>query len=424
MILFHGNTTDMLFNSILSSIAREIDQLSDEETATCDIEEWTHYFSAKYSLSLIQLHIDATEKTMVEDKQKAKNMFSGYGEPEYVYIPSIRIKASIPFQGDVNLFQLRARTYSLSSIDVDDLIGASETTYGEVQLSVCFPKAELLQADERANAMVQQRLDQAVNHLKQEVGYVNDDVDSFNSSIEYEARRRLIARKDKLASFESISRVLQIPIERKKNAPNIKPVPLVVNKTSRLQRPTAKPVAPEYAISDEVYGNINNIIYMCGTILEQTARTYYAHNEEQLRDQIRATLNTHYECAEGEAFRKIGKTDIKIECENHAAYIAECKIWRGKKVFQDAVQQVFNYSTWRDVKVSVVIFNKENKDFNRIRTEISEWIKDNAITFIQSKANMWECRIHRNAENLDVQLTIMVFDLYVDKTQFQDQRYN
>lgn len=423
MILFHGNTTDMLYSSILSAISQEIEKMSDEETVSCDEKEWIDYLSAKHWISPVQLQLDNTEKTMVEEKMKVKSMFSGYGEPEYVSIPSIRVKASIPFSGNVNLFQYRANIYSFSQIEVDDLVGASESSFGEVLVSACFPKDELIQAGERANGMVEHSLTQKINQLKQEIDYVNDAVMRINNSLEYEIKTRLIAKKSKLSSFQSLSRILQIPIERKKNAPNIKPIPLTINKTTHLQRPTIKPSKPEYAISDEIYNNINNIIYMCGTTLEQTARTYYAHNEEQLRDQIRATLNTHYEYAEGEAFRKIGKTDIKIECENHAAYIAECKIWRGKKVFHDAVQQVFNYSTWRDVKVSVIIFNKGNRDFSKVRTEITDWVTSNARIFAQSKANMWECRIHREAENTDIKLTIMAFDLYVDKTQFQDQRY-
>lgn len=46
---------------------------------------------------------------------------------------------------------------------------------------------------------------------------------------------------------------------------------------------------------------------MCGTTMEKTARTYFANTEEELRDHLLATLNTHYESATGETFRKIGK---------------------------------------------------------------------------------------------------------------------
>lgn len=85
---------------------------------------------------------------------------------------------------------------------------------------------------------------------------------------------------------------------------------------------------------------------MCGTTMEKTARTYFANTEEELRDHLLATLNTHYEAVTGETFRKIGKTDIYIEFENNAAFIGECKIWHGESLFKTAIQQVLNYSTW------------------------------------------------------------------------------
>ena len=162
---------------------------------------------------------------------------------------------------------------------------------------------------------------------------------------------------------------------------------------------------------------------MCGTTMEKTARTYYANNEEELRDHLLATLNTHYEAATGETFRKLGKTDILIEFESKAAFIGECKIWHGEKMFQDAVQQTFNYSTWRDSKVSVIIFNKENHSFQSVLSKIQDWVNKNTVSHTQSETNAWNCKYHRKDMNVDVRLTILAFDLYVDKKQFKDARY-
>ena len=163
---------------------------------------------------------------------------------------------------------------------------------------------------------------------------------------------------------------------------------------------------------------------MCGTTMEKTARTYYANTEEELRDHLLAALNTHYDAATGETFRKIGKTDIHIEFENKAAFIGECKIWHGERMFQDAIQQVINYSTWRDLKVSVIIFNKENKSFQPILSKIQSWADTNTASYTQPQANIWKCKYHRHDMNVDIQLTVLVFDLYVDKSQFKDPRYD
>lgn len=177
------------------------------------------------------------------------------------------------------------------------------------------------------------------------------------------------------------------------------------------------------ALENMGYKVNHRIILMCGTTMEKTARTYFANTEEELRDHLLATLNTHYESATGETFRKIGKTDIHIEFENKAAFIGECKIWHGERLFQGAIQQVINYSTWRDMKVSVIIFNKENQSFPAIISKIKSWADSNTVSYTQPQANIWKCKYHRQDMNVDIQLMILAFDLYVDKSQFKDSRY-
>ena len=135
-----------------------------------------------------------------------------------------------------------------------------------------------------------------------------------------------------------------------------------------------------------------------------------------------AALNTHYENATGETFRKIGKTDIQIEFENKAAFVGECKIWHGEKMFTEAIQQVINYTTWRDLRVSVIVFNKDNQSFRAVLDKIGKWVKDNTINFINKKENFFECDYFLSDSGTSVKLTILAFDLYVDKTQIKDNR--
>ena len=89
-----------------------------------------------------------------------------------------------------------------------------------------------------------------------------------------------------------------------------------------------------------------------------------------------ATLNTYYQNATGETFRKVGKADINIEFDNKAAFIAECKIWYGEKAFNDAIKQLLNYSTLKDLKLSLIIFNKEERSFINILEKIEKWVKE------------------------------------------------
>ena len=151
--------------------------------------------------------------------------------------------------------------------------------------------------------------------------------------------------------------------------------------------------------------------------MEKTARSHICNDEEELRDFILATLNTHYENASGETFRKIGKTDIHILFENQAAFIGECKVWRGNEAFESAIQQLFNYSTWKDIKVTLIFFNKQNKRFQSILSKIDTWVKTNSKSHTHEKANTWDRIYFRKDMEVDVKLHVVAFDLYVDETQ-------
>lgn len=163
-------------------------------------------------------------------------------------------------------------------------------------------------------------------------------------------------------------------------------------------------------------------MFSTGTTMEKTARTYYRNNEEELRDHLLASLNTHYDNATGETFRKLGKADIHIEFENKAAFIGECKIWHGEKAFTDAVQQALNYTTWRDAKISIVVFNKENSNFRGVVETINAWMSGHTTSHKREATNRWKCDLYCRDRKAVIKLTVLVFDLYVDKSQFRDAR--
>ena len=77
-------------------------------------------------------------------------------------------------------------------------------------------------------------------------------------------------------------------------------------------------------------------------------------------------LNGHFQGkATGETFNYEGKTDILIRENDKNVFIAECKFWHGEKVFNETIDQLLGYTSWRDTKTAILIFNK-NKDFTSV----------------------------------------------------------
>lgn len=402
----------------------EVDQMSDAEIVSCNFEEWANYLAEKYFIAPISVFETNIERTLSETKVKQANPFRGYPfEREYFEIDGVRVTFKIPFDGDPNLFDVQPSSRILSRFATQNFVPPQGEECGSFTLDFEYTKQELQNKGEAMAEYVQNQFDNEFRSYKTMIGNVNIEVASFNNGLATSAMRLLEERKKKADSFSAISNALQIPLTTSKNAPNTKPIQLkrIVRQPSA--KPMTKPITPEPYISDSDYENINNIIAMCGTTMEKTARTYFANTEEELRDHLLAALNTHYEAATGETFRKIGKTDIHIEFENKAAFIGECKIWHGEHLFQGAIQQVINYSTWRDLKVSVIIFNKDNQSFPAILSKIKSWADTNTVSYTQPQANIWKCKYHRQDMNVNIQLTVLAFDLYIDKSQFRDTRY-
>ena len=171
-------------------------------------------------------------------------------------------------------------------------------------------------------------------------------------------------------------------------------------------------LSPEYQISDAIYDEILKIIFHEGASFERTPTTYAKLDEEELRNILLAHLNTTYlGQATGETFRKKGKTDICIEFENRAAFVAECKLWKGEKAVLQAIDQLLGYLTWRDVKAALVLFNKDVSGFKQIQEGVLDILRKhpNCVRARPlTNQSEWDL-VLRSRENSERLITVRVF---------------
>lgn len=420
---FFNQESRNYFKNIKNRIEDEISSMSDIEINSCDFEEWKKYMYSRYSVDAIVLFEENVERDLAEQKVKRHNTFYHMDshEQEYYTVDGYCITFKIYYGGSPDLFRLQPSTYIMKTFRPASFSEPKGDKCGYFSIELTYSKNELENKDD-VQAYIKSAFDSNLKDYRRMIEYVNNDATFFNSSILTFVESLLIARKEKASVFASLSKKLEIPLKLSVDAPNIQPIPLKRVSHKPPKKPTTKPQPADYSISDDDYRNINNIIYMNGTSMEHTARTYFRNNEEELRDHLIATLNTHYENVTGETFRKIGKTDILIEFENRAAFVGECKIWHGVKKFEEAVQQLLNYSTWKDTKCSIVIFNKNIKNFQKIINTTEQWLNDNTKSYQKVKNNIWDCTLYREDMEVDIKINISIFDLYVDKSQFKDSR--
>ena len=137
--------------------------------------------------------------------------------------------------------------------------------------------------------------------------------------------------------------------------------------------------------------------------------------EEDLRQHFLVQLNGQYEGqATGETFNYEGRTDILVRVQGRNIFIAECKFWRGSADLKNAIDQLLGYTSWRDTKAALLIFNRD--------TVMSTVLK-NVPVAVQGHPNWksnYDCDqetgfrcafTHRDDPGKTITLTVLVFNV-------------
>ena len=150
-------------------------------------------------------------------------------------------------------------------------------------------------------------------------------------------------------------------------------------------------------------------------VMERDPTAFSTMKEESLRSHFLTLLNGIYEGqATGETFNCQGRTDILIRSEGKNIFIAECKYWHGPSTLTTAIDQLLGYSSWRDTKVAVIVFNR-NKDFTNVLNSISPTTREHPNCMRElaqrSETSFRFIFSHRNDPNREMTLTAMAFDV-------------
>ena len=113
------------------------------------------------------------------------------------------------------------------------------------------------------------------------------------------------------------------------------------------------------------------------------------------------------------------KTDIRIEGGGRAAFVAECKIWRGQKEFLAAVDQLASYLIWRDSKTALIILNKKIQKFSNVLKQIPSYCRGHSSFVSMSDVEFegeWDV-VFRHADDPErtFNCRIMLFNLFYKK---------
>lgn len=413
----NGSVSDYL-RKLYGELESEIDSFADEKIVNCDVDEWTEYLTEKYRVEPISFYVDYATRSIQKTQIKRNNPWGHfgdvYGEPQFYMVDGSNIDYKVPFSGDDVLLKCTPSTYIMTSFEIFGFQKPSNTNYGFITIRLSYTNQEMKGFGDNLEEKVNSDFRNQFSSFEKMSGYANDDIRSYNENLTSNVQQLLNKRREKADVFFSFSKALKIPLNLNSSSPNLTPIPLKKPHRENLNEPKPHAQEQQFYIDDSDFENIIKIIHLCGTALEESAKTFNQFNEEALRDYIKGMLSSHYEnTVTGETFRRVGKTDIQIQREDKAAFIAECKVWHGIKLFSDAIEQLFCYATWKDTKLSLIIFNKENKNFAGVQQQIQSWLKENCKSCKQWNSNIWDCVKYREDTGRDVRLAVALYDISI-----------
>jgi hypothetical protein len=376
---FHGKNVNDYMREIFRQIEAEIETMPVEQLDG----DLAGYFSAKHAADVPTLSDDVT-----------------MAEPECdLHASRVKIKLHIPFTGDASFFHLQPMHSPLI-----------ETTWDLDGAALVVP----LTANKSQPETVQRDKDSLIRQINDGLSNVRRDITSHFTQLPQLVKTKVEWRKAQTAAHNQFVKQVSnvIPIRRRNDGAEQIIIP-VARKPVPVLPPTkaAEPLI-EMAAYDEILLTINKMV----SVFERSPKVFRDMEEEDLRTILLVGLNGLYEgAATGETFNGSGKSDILIRQNDRNAFIAECLIWDGEKhLLKKLDDQLFQYATWRDSKLALLVFNR-NKGFTDVVRKVKAAIEGHTqrvrtLTYPHESGARYAFRRADDAEK-EFTLTALAFDV-------------
>jgi hypothetical protein len=384
-------------------MAAEIEKVDADRLLNTSVEDLATYFSEKYKIDVPRLD---TDNIVVDQHERELDvshdpmrMIRDRSRP--FYVAGTEVEVEVPFTGEGEAFKIQPNPYSMNP-------PRASVRGSTLNLSIVGTNLDA--------AEVRRQIDKTLADIQTYLGNLRSNVAGLNSQLLGEARAAIESRRSKLLTNRNMVASLGFKMKERSNAPRTFVTPEVRRKISPVM-PSAStsPFKPEPALAPADYEHILGVMQGMTQVMELSPSAFHDVDEEALRSHFLVQLNGHYQGqATGETFNYEGKTDILIRSEGRNIFIAECKFWSGPKMLTDTIDQLLSYSSWRDTKTAIVVFNR-NRDFSRVLASIPESVKAHAqykrdlpgsteTTFRYQFAN-------RDDRNRELHLTVLAFDV-------------
>lgn len=401
-LLFNQGTLRDFLENKKKEIHEEIETLSEEYILNINMIEYKEYLLKKYffttpNLKKDEIYIDKKEES-IDVSQDLGRVIIDRSKP--FYIKGLKIIYHIPYDGDDFLFEYRTSQYTLNP------------PYGEISSNELLIEISAL---DKKSSEIKSGFDKIYSEINKWLGWVNQEVSNYNSSITSYIESIIEKRKSTLLKNSDLVSDLGFPLKKRKDSKNTYTVPEIKKKVE-IKKPTITSSSkPEPTIDIDEYENILKILSNMTYVMERSPKDFSKMDEESIRQHFLVQLNGQYEGqATGETFNYEGKTDILIRHEGKNLFICECKFWKGKENLLETIDQILGYLSWRDSKTAIILFNK-NKDMSKVISQIPSIVKvhnnfKKELKY-EDETGFRYLFNHKNDSGKELYLTILIFDI-------------
>ena len=345
-LLFCTYDLSQSLQSTQQEITEEIESLDANRLLNTAPADLVGYLVEKYKVEPVRLKRDdwysePPKEIQVDVRYDKMRWIRDTSRPALV--PGERTEVRVPFEGESELFYSQPNTMSSSP-------PRAVIEKNEVVLRYDMPSD--------APREVRPLIDRTLNEIEQYLGWQKSMVDGHNGALAQVATQAIEQRRARLLAQSQRASSLGIPVRRRDDAPQTYAIPTVRRKAAPTLPPaTSAQFEPEPTWAMDQYEDALKIVQNMTHVMERSPEAFKSMDEEALRQSFLMQLNGQFEGkATGETFNMGGKTDILLREGDRNVFIAECKIWKGPKGFDDAIDQLLGYTTWRDSKTAIFVF--------------------------------------------------------------------
>lgn len=404
-LLFQRNKWYDVERGLKAQVLQEISDYEADYILGASVDELVNHLEAKYRVAVPELkkdEITVDQKEIQIDISDDLYRRSFYNDGRSHLVKGTQIEVTIPFEGNPAAFHILPTAYT------------SHLPEGKVDDNNLILKFSGQNFDP---TKVRTEIDKTIQEVESYLTTLRANANGFNSQLAELCRSHINQRKSKLTTDKDLVSSLGYKLKERANSPRTFVAPTVRRKILPTSPPkkAKRPAESEPVLSSEDYEHILSVIQNMAQVMERSPFAFRHMSEEDLRTHFLVQLNGQYEGqASGETFNYQGKTDIFVRSGAKNVFIAECKFWTGPKAFLDTFDQLLGYSSWRDTKIAILLFNK-NRDATKVLEVISSTAKQhpNYKREIRMGAETSFRYIfsHKDDPDRELTITVLVFNI-------------